>query len=144
MIEFKFSGFSLPAKRRALTCQVHDSCMSRGNSLLVTGSFLGRAIDLWATHSPEDWLNWRVLIATCKQLVWSSRIGRNMPIWVLYLILGSGKIQRETSRFRRSCHYTDIDAHCGWVYLCGYVCVGVHVIVHWIQMWLGASMLLTP
>ncbi len=29
-------------------------------------------------------LNWRVLIATCKQLVWSIRIGRNMPIWVLW------------------------------------------------------------
>jgi hypothetical protein len=26
---------------------------------------------------------WCVLIATCKQLVWSIRIGRNMPIWVL-------------------------------------------------------------
>jgi hypothetical protein len=35
-------------------------------------------------------LNWRVLIATCKQLVWSNRIARNMPIWVLCLILGSG------------------------------------------------------
>jgi hypothetical protein len=29
-----------------------------------------------------DELNWRVLIATCKQLVWSIRIGRNIPIWV--------------------------------------------------------------
>jgi hypothetical protein len=37
-------------------------------------------------------LNWRVLIATCKQLVWSNRIGRNMPIWVLFLILGSGPV----------------------------------------------------
>jgi hypothetical protein len=27
-------------------------------------------------------LNWRVLIATCKQLVWSIRIGWNIPIWV--------------------------------------------------------------
>jgi hypothetical protein len=26
--------------------------------------------------------NWIDLIATCKQLVWSIRIGRNMPIWV--------------------------------------------------------------
>ncbi len=25
-------------------------------------------------------VNERVLIATCKQLVWSTRIGRNMPI----------------------------------------------------------------
>jgi hypothetical protein len=24
------------------------------------------------------------LISTCKQLVWSTRIGRNMPIWILY------------------------------------------------------------
>jgi hypothetical protein len=41
--------------------------------------------------SPEQpELNWRVLIATCKQLVWSIRIGRNMSIWVLCLILGSG------------------------------------------------------
>jgi hypothetical protein len=34
--------------------------------------------------------NKKVLIATCKQLVWSNRIGRNMPIWVLWLMLGSG------------------------------------------------------
>ncbi len=34
-------------------------------------------------------LNWRVLIATCKQLVWSIRIGRNIPIWVL--CTGSGR-----------------------------------------------------
>ena len=27
----------------------------------------------------SDW----VLISTCKQLVWSNRIGRNMPIWIL-------------------------------------------------------------
>ena len=40
---------------------------------------------------PVWWyLIWRVLIATCKQLVWSIRIGRNIPIWVLCLILGSG------------------------------------------------------
>ncbi len=32
-------------------------------------------------------LNWRVLIATCKQLVWSIRIGRNIPIWVLHVTL---------------------------------------------------------
>ena len=30
-------------------------------------------------------MNEWVLIATCKQLVWSSRIGRNMPIWILCL-----------------------------------------------------------
>ncbi len=34
-------------------------------------------------------LDWWVLISTCKQLVWSNRIGRNMPIWILCLILGS-------------------------------------------------------
>ena len=45
-------------------------------------------------------------------------------------------IQRETFRFRSSCHYTDVDVYCGWVYLCGYVCVGVHVVVSWIQIWL--------
>ena len=28
-------------------------------------------------------MNEWVLIATCKQLVWSTRIGRNMPIWNL-------------------------------------------------------------
>jgi hypothetical protein len=28
----------------------------------------------------QVWNEW-VLIATCKQLVWSTRIGRNMPIW---------------------------------------------------------------
>ncbi len=33
----------------------------------------------------EEW----VLITTCKQLVWSTRIVRNMPIWILCLILGS-------------------------------------------------------
>jgi hypothetical protein len=27
--------------------------------------------------------------STCKQLVWSTRIGRNMSIWILCLILGS-------------------------------------------------------
>jgi hypothetical protein len=27
-------------------------------------------------------MNERVSIATCKQLVWSTRIGRNMPIWI--------------------------------------------------------------
>ncbi len=35
-------------------------------------------------------LNEWVLIATRKQLVWSTRIGRNMSIWILCLILGSG------------------------------------------------------
>ncbi len=30
------------------------------------------------------------LIDTCKQLVWSTRIDRNMTIWILCLILGSG------------------------------------------------------
>jgi hypothetical protein len=35
------------------------------------------------------YLNWIVLITTCKQLVWSIRIDRNMPIWVLCLIPGS-------------------------------------------------------
>ncbi len=35
-------------------------------------------------------MNEWVLIATCKQLVWSTRIGRNMPIWIPCLILGSG------------------------------------------------------
>ena len=43
-----------------------------------------------ANHHWYSLLNWRVLIATCKQLVWSIRIGRNIPIWVLCLILGSG------------------------------------------------------
>ncbi len=28
-----------------------------------------------------------VLIATCKQLVWSNRIGRNMTIWVLQVVI---------------------------------------------------------
>jgi hypothetical protein len=42
--------------------------------------------------SPENMsrMNEWVLISTCKQLVWSTRIGRNMPIWILCLILGSG------------------------------------------------------
>jgi hypothetical protein len=35
-------------------------------------------------------MNEWVLIATCTQLVWSTRIGRNMPIWILCLILESG------------------------------------------------------
>jgi hypothetical protein len=30
-------------------------------------------------------MNEWVLIATCKQLVWSTRIGRNMPIWILWV-----------------------------------------------------------
>jgi len=34
----------------------------------------------------DDW----VLIVTCKQLVWSNRIGRNMPIWILCLRIRSG------------------------------------------------------
>jgi hypothetical protein len=38
----------------------------------------------------EKSMNEWVLITTCKQLVWSTRIGRSMPIWILYLILGSG------------------------------------------------------
>ncbi len=32
------------------------------------------------------WMNEWVLIGTCKQLVWSTRIGRNMPIWILSLV----------------------------------------------------------
>ncbi len=39
-------------------------------------------------------MNEWILIASCKQLVWCTRIGRNMPIWILCwilcLILGSG------------------------------------------------------
>jgi hypothetical protein len=34
-------------------------------------------------------MNEWVLVPTCKQLVWSTRIGRNMTIWILCLILGS-------------------------------------------------------
>jgi hypothetical protein len=49
----------------------------------------GRNLHQNQPHRPLK-LNWRVLIATCKQLVWSIRIGRNIPIWVLHLILGSG------------------------------------------------------
>ncbi len=41
---------------------------------------------VYSTEIENEW----VLIATCKQLVWSIRIGRNMPIWVLCLIPGSG------------------------------------------------------
>jgi hypothetical protein len=32
-------------------------------------------------------MNEWILIGTCKQLVWSIRIGRNMPIWVLWCSL---------------------------------------------------------
>ena len=46
------------------------------------------------TGTPKDKdeveMKWNVLITTCKQLVWSIRIGRNMPIWVLCLIPESG------------------------------------------------------
>ena len=45
--------------------------------------------DLAFAYSQLSMNEW-VLIANCKQLVWSTRIGRNMPIWILYLILGSG------------------------------------------------------
>ena len=45
------------------------------------------SVDYLCTPSPVEE---EVLIATCKQLVWSIRIGRNMPIWVLWLIPGSG------------------------------------------------------
>ncbi len=31
-------------------------------------------------------MNEWVLIRTCKQLVWSTRTGRNMPIWILVLV----------------------------------------------------------
>ncbi len=41
---------------------------------------------VYVRHVDNEW----VLISTCKQLVWSTRIGRNMSIWILYLILGSG------------------------------------------------------
>ncbi len=41
-------------------------------------------------HHHHQALNWRVVIGTCKQLVWSIRIDRNMPMWVLCLIPGSG------------------------------------------------------
>jgi hypothetical protein len=34
-------------------------------------------------------MNEWVLITTCKHLVWSTRIGRNIPIWILRLIVGS-------------------------------------------------------
>jgi hypothetical protein len=36
----------------------------------------------------DDW----VLIATCKQLVWSNRIGWNMPIWNLCLRIRTGAV----------------------------------------------------
>jgi len=38
----------------------------------------------------DDWMNEWVLTATCKHLVWSTRIGRSVPIWILRLIPGSG------------------------------------------------------
>jgi hypothetical protein len=37
------------------------------------------------THLMNEW----VLISTCKNLVWSTRIGRIMPIWILFLIAWS-------------------------------------------------------
>ncbi len=33
-------------------------------------------------HPSLEWMNEWILIATCKHLVWSTRIGRNMPIWI--------------------------------------------------------------
>jgi hypothetical protein len=54
-----------------------------------TSEYEGTHILLY--HSWLILLNWRVLIATCKQLVWSIRIGWNMPIWVLLRKETSGK-----------------------------------------------------
>jgi hypothetical protein len=51
-------------------------------------------------------MNEWVLIATCKQLVWSNRIGRNMPIWVLLIVWNSGWDEDVThlSLFQKSNH----------------------------------------
>jgi hypothetical protein len=40
-----------------------------------------------------SYLNEWVLIDTCKQLVWSTRKGRNISIQILCLILGSGLVR---------------------------------------------------
>jgi hypothetical protein len=47
----------------------------------------------------ENTMNEWVLIATCKQLVWSIRIDRNIPIWFLCLILGSGPVYMGVTRW---------------------------------------------
>ncbi len=66
---------------------------------------MGFVTILWnfeGTTSPIVMNEW-VLTSTCKQLVWSTRIGRNMPIWILCLILGSGPGEALTMEVTRRC-----------------------------------------
>jgi hypothetical protein len=72
------------------TVDVEETCRDRhlDRRIPFPLGLLGLTTSLVRRHHWTDIeLNWRVLIATCKQLVWSIRIGRNMPIWVLLLSL---------------------------------------------------------
>ncbi len=48
-------------------------------------------------------MNEWVLISTCKQLVWSTRIGQNMSIWILCLILDPSRIRPRCGLIKLVC-----------------------------------------
>ncbi len=60
----------------------HNRCMSWWTRTMI------RHCETRSHIRMNEW----VLITTCKPLVWSNRIRRNMPIWILCLILGSGPV----------------------------------------------------
>jgi hypothetical protein len=56
--------------------------------IIIIGVWVCVCTLLWVCFTIIFMNEW-VVIVTCKQLVWSTRIDRNMPFWILCLILGS-------------------------------------------------------
>ncbi len=66
--EFIFHNVPVTRTTTSTCCQFSSQLKSK------IGNILAKVATLWIDN---EW----VLIATCKQLVWSTRIVRNIPIW---------------------------------------------------------------
>ncbi len=71
-------------KSRTLHQGTVDHCLKSRRRHYEEGSGI-------STVSFRELHEW-VLIVTCKQLVWSTRIGRNMPIWILCILETKTKV----------------------------------------------------
>jgi hypothetical protein len=76
--------FFLPRLSKFGILVVKDLLQAIPTTFLTTSPFTicyyslkSSRVEVWRDTLPNEW----VLIATCKQLVWSTRIGRIAPIW---------------------------------------------------------------
>ncbi len=75
--------------RRKMVCLLVFVVVIYFHSKLMWSKLLGYTVDTCGLLLLEPRMSATCKQVTCKQLVWSTRIGRNMTIWILCLILGS-------------------------------------------------------